>query len=175
MRSRVWTINYPIILRVIGWLLTVEGIFMLAPMVTCLIYSEPDWQAYLWPSLTCMAVGTLMASCIHPSSRDMGKREGFLLTALVWVVFSAFGMIPFMIQHNEPLCISDAFFEAMSGFTTTGADVINSVSHLSHGTLLWRAMMNWIGGMGIILFTLAVIPMLNHSGGMQLFNARLPE
>lgn len=173
MRSRVWTINYPIILRVIGWLLTVEGIFMLAPMVTCLIYSEPDWQAYLWPSLTCMAVGTLMASCIHPSSRDMGKREGFLLTALVWVVFSAFGMIPFMIQHNEPLCISDAFFEAMSGFTTTGADVINSVSHLSHGTLLWRAMMNWIGGMGIILFTLAVIPMLNHSGGMQLFNAEV--
>ncbi len=102
----------------------------------------------------------------------MGKRDGYLLTASVWIVFSIFGLIPFLFcQH--PLTLSDAFFEAMSGFTTTGASVLDSVSHMSHGIHLWRALMQWIGGMGIILFTLAVIPMLNHSGGMQMFNAEV--
>lgn len=102
----------------------------------------------------------------------MGKREGFLLTASVWVVFSVFGMIPFIIC-DTPLSVSDAFFEAMSGFTTTGASVLEDIEDMSHGIHIWRSLMQWIGGMGIILFTLAVLPMLNHSGGMQMFNAEV--
>ncbi|MDE5745345.1 MAG: TrkH family potassium uptake protein, partial [Paramuribaculum sp.] len=103
---------------------------------------------------------------------EMAKREGFLLTACVWVFFTIFGMLPFMLC-DSPLSLSDAFFEGMSGFTTTGASVLDSVEQLGHGMLLWRCLMQWIGGMGIILFTLAVLPMLNYSGGMQMFNAEV--
>jgi len=170
--AKATTVNFPVVIRVIGWLIAIEGLFMTAPLLTSLSYGEDDWLAFLWPMAACIILGSLMAGCIHPRRHDMGKREGFLLTALVWVVFSFFGMFPFIIcQH--PLSVSDAFFEAMSGFTTTGASVMDSISHLSHGILLWRSEMNWIGGMGIILFTLAVIPMLNHSGGIQLFNAEV--
>jgi trk system potassium uptake protein TrkH len=88
------------------------------------------------------------------------------------VFFSAFGMIPFMICKT-PISVSEAFFEAMSGFTTTGASVLQEIDNLSHAVHIWRSLMQWIGGMGIILFTLAVIPMLNSSGGMQMFNAEV--
>lgn len=168
-RSRV---NFPMLLRVTGWLMMIEAAFMLLPFATCLIYGERDYLAFLIALLATGVTGVSMTTFIHPKRTDMAKREGFLLTALIWVVFSFFGMIPFMLTET-PMTISDAFFEAMSGFTTTGATVLNTVEHLSHGLLLWRCLMQWIGGMGIILFTLAVIPMLNHSGGMQMFNAEV--
>jgi trk system potassium uptake protein TrkH len=88
------------------------------------------------------------------------------------VVFSLFGMMPFMLC-DTPLKLADAFFETISGFTTTGITVYPSVEHLSHGINMWRCLTQWLGGMGIILFTLAVLPMLNHSGGMQMFNAEV--
>lgn len=90
----------------------------------------------------------------------MGKREGFLLTSLTWVVFSFFGMLPFMFIPDG-LNAADAYFETMSGLTTTGSSTFSSVESLPKGILLWRAITHFIGGMGIILFTLAVIPMLN--------------
>lgn len=172
MLTRLRNINFAIVARFIGWLVIIEGIFMLAPLLTALAWNESDVRAFLWPAAGCLTVGSLMAFGIRPRSLEMGTREGFLLTAMVWVAFSTFGMIPFLLIDN-PLTVSEAFFEAMSGFTTTGASVIESVEGLSHGILLWRSEMNWIGGMGIILFTLAVLPMLNHSGGIQLFNAEV--
>ncbi|MBD5186036.1 MAG: TrkH family potassium uptake protein [Bacteroidales bacterium] len=172
MKRRTATINFPLVARIIGWLLMIEAVFLAVPLVTSLCYAEKVWKGFAIATGAAAACGALMTFCIHPRSRDMGKREGFLLTALVWVVFSVFGMIPFM-MCNEPLNFSEAYFEAMSGFTTTGASVIPSVTGLSHALLLWRGEMNWIGGMGIILFTLAVLPMLNHSGGMQMFNAEV--
>lgn len=171
MAKRVF-INFPILLRVIGWLLMIEGAFLAVPMVTCIVYGEEDWKAFAWSMAATLVAGAGMTFGLRPTSNSMGKREGFLLTALVWVFFSIFGMIPFMLME-VPLSVSDAFFEAMSGFTTTGATVLTSISHLSHGVIMWRSLMQWIGGMGIILFTLAVIPMLNHSGGMQMFNAEV--
>ncbi|WP_302574863.1 TrkH family potassium uptake protein [uncultured Duncaniella sp.] len=167
------TINFPVLLRIIGLLLIIESVFLLIPLTTCLIYGENDWRCFLIAFGVTAITGGAMAFTIHPSTPSMGKREGFLLTALVWVFFSAFGMLPFMFMENQPLSVSDAFFEAMSGFTTTGATIMKSISHLSHGAVIWRSVMQWIGGMGIILFTLAVIPMLNHSGGMQMFNAEV--
>ncbi len=160
------------VLRVIGWLLMIEGAFMVIPLVTCLIYDESDYLHFAIAIAVTILAGITMTFGIHPSRTEMGKREGFLLTALVWVFFSIFGMIPFVIGKCS-LSISDAFFEAMSGFTTTGASVIASVEACSHGIILWRCLMQWLGGMGIILFTLAVIPMLNYSGGMQMFNAEV--
>lgn len=165
-------VNVPIVLKVLGWLLMMEGVFMLAPMGVCMAYGESDWQAFALGAAVCVIVGLTATTLIHPHRRDMGKREGFLLTALIWVVFSAFSMIPFM-TCSTPISVSDAFFESMSGFTTTGATVMSGIEHLSHGVLFWRCMMQWLGGMGIILFTLAVIPMLNHSGGIQMFNAEV--
>ncbi len=165
-------INFPMLLRVMGWLLMIEGAFMLFPLVACLIYGERDFLAFTIASVTTVAIGASMTFFIKTERSDMAKREGFLLTALVWIVFSVFGMLPFIFS-STPLSISDAFFEAMSGFTTTGASVMSSVEHMSHGLHLWRCLMQWLGGMGIILFTLAVIPMLNHSGGMQMFNAEV--
>ena len=165
-------INLPMVARVIGWLMMIEGIFMSIPLVTCILYEETDWLAFAISIGVTFATGAAMTFCLHPRRTDMGKREGFLLTALVWVIFSFFGMLPFLLCSSA-VSFSDAFFEAMSGFTTTGATVMNTISEFSHGILLWRCLMQWIGGMGIILFTLAVIPMLNHSGGMQMFNAEV--
>ncbi len=166
-------VNLPVLLRVIGYLLLIESAFLLLPLGTALWYREADWTAFLIAAVITFASGAGMSFGIKPSSSSLGKREGFLLTASVWVVFSLFGMIPFMLMQPRPLGVCDAFFEAMSGFTTTGASIMESIDHLSHGILLWRSLMQWIGGMGIILFTLAVLPMLNSSGGMQMFNAEV--
>ncbi len=165
-------INFPMVARVIGWLLMIESMFMCAPLVACIIYGEEDSLGFALTIALTASIGGILNFCLHPTRTDMGKREGFLLTALVWVIFSIFGMIPFIFSHAH-LSVADAFFEAMSGFTTTGASVLNSIDPFSHGLLLWRCLMQWIGGMGIILFTLAVIPMLNHSGGVQMFNSEV--
>lgn len=165
-------VNIPMVMKVMGWLLMIEAIFMLLPLVTCIIYQEDDYKAFLITAIVTALSGASMTFGIRPTHNSMAKREGFLLTTLVWIVFSAFGMLPFLFCNN-PLSISDAFFETMSGFTTTGASVIPDIENMSHGINLWRCLTQWIGGMGIILFTLAVLPMLNHSGGMQMFNAEV--
>ncbi len=170
--NRYRNINILMLARVVGWLLMIESVFMLVPMACSLIYGEADWQAFAISASVTAMVGFLLNTCIRQHHTQMGKREGFLLTACVWVVFSLFGSVPFVIC-STPLTLSEAFFEAMSGFTTTGASVLPDIEHMSHGVHMWRALMQWIGGMGIIIFTLAVIPMLNYSGGMQMFNAEV--
>lgn len=166
-------INIPVVLRLMGWLLIIEATFMLIPMITGFIYGETHAVlSFLYSVLITAGVGSLMAFGIRPRYPDMHKREGLLLTAMVWVFFSFFGMIPFLFE-GVLSSVTDAFFESMSGFTTTGSTVIRDVESASHPILLWRSLMQWIGGMGIILFTLAVIPMLNHQGGIQLFNAEV--
>lgn len=172
MFKRLTRLNIAMLLRVIGWLLMIESAFLVVPLLTCLYYGESDWEAFAIALCITATVGVLMTFCIRPGRSDMGKREGFLLTASVWVFFSLCGMIPFMLGVS-PIGFTDAFFEAISAFTTTGASTYVSVDNLSHGLKLWRCLMEWLGGMGIILFTLAVIPMLNYSGGMQMFNAEV--
>ncbi len=165
-------INVRMLLRIMGWLLIVEAAFLVFPTLTCVAYGESDWLPFLLTACGTLATGLLLALRSRPTSDYMGKRDGFLLTSMVWIVFSFFGQMPFLFS-SHPIGLSDAFFEAMSGFTTTGASVLDSAEGLSHGVHIWRAMMQWIGGMGIILFTLAIIPMLNHAGGMQMFNAEV--
>lgn len=166
-------INYGQIVRVIGWLLIIEAAFMLIPLATSALTGFADFEAFSLAAGITLAAGLTATFCVRPSRTEMAKREGFLLTALIWVVFSAFGMLPFIFSEVEPLGVTDGFFEAMSGFTTTGASVMESISGSSDAATMWRCLMQWIGGMGIILFTLAVIPMLNSSGGMQMFNAEV--
>ena len=164
--------NMPMLVRVLGWLMLIEAIFMLLPLTVCLLYGESDWIAFAGGAGLTGLCGFLMARNARPHINHLGKRDGYLLTASVWVVFSIFGMVPFILSATH-VSITDAFFEAMSGFTTTGSTVIPQEVVLSHGMHVWRALMQWLGGLGIILFTIAVIPMLNHSGGLQMINAEM--
>lgn len=164
-------INYPMVVRVIGFLLLIEAAFMLTPAVTAMICGENGAMRAFGISTAITAAAGAVFCWIRPTHTDMGRREGFLLTASIWVVFSLFGMIPYMLAPTTRLDLSAAFFEAMSGFTTTGVSLVEHTDQLSRTINVWRCMSQWLGGMGIIIFTLAVIPMLNHSGGMQMFNA----
>lgn len=163
-------LNYRMLTQVMGLLVMIESIFMIVPCVISYCYGESDYRIFLAIFLITLASGTCLHRYARPTHRNMGKREGYLLTASVWVVFSIFGMLPFIFTP-APYNVAEAFTEAMSCFTTTGATIVPSSEIFSHGVNTWRAMMQWVGGMGIILFTLAVIPMFNHSGGMQMFNA----
>jgi len=166
-------INFPIVLRMQGWLLLIEAAFMLLPLGVSWLYDEPtSLRAFIYSTAITAGVGAAMAFGIRPRSTSMHKREGLMLTAIIWVFFSVFGMLPYLFSDTFNN-VTDAFFETMAGFTTTGSSVIRYVEEIPHGVLFWRAMTQWIGGMGIILFTLAVIPMLNQKGGIALFNAEV--
>ena len=172
-RKYTQAINFPIVMRVMGWLLMIEALFMAVPLVVSLVYGETVQVLNFAISLgITLLVGSAMNHYIKPKSKTMRTREGLLLTASVWVFFSMFGMLPFLFSGAIG-SITDGFFETMSGFTTTGASVIKDVESLPRGVLFWRSMMQWIGGMGIILFTLAVLPMLNYKGGVSLFNSEV--
>ncbi|MDE6377717.1 MAG: TrkH family potassium uptake protein, partial [Duncaniella sp.] len=135
------TVNFPVMLRLIGLLLLIESVFLLIPLGTSLWYGEREWRSFLFTFLLSAGCGASMAFLIHPHSLSMGKREGFLLTASVWVVFSLFGMLPFILLREGALSVSDAFFEAMSGFTTTGASPMLPIAHLPPGIIIWRSTM----------------------------------
>ncbi|MDE6304076.1 MAG: TrkH family potassium uptake protein [Paramuribaculum sp.] len=166
-------LNIRMLVKVIGWLLLIEAAFMFIPLAACFIWEQGrDSVAFMWAIAITALCGCGATFLSRPMRTDMRKRESYILTALVWVVFSAFAMIPFMLC-STPFSLCDAYFEAMSGFTTTGATALGSINSLSHGILMWRCLMQWLGGMGIILFTLAILPALNHSGGMMMFNAEV--
>ena len=165
-------LNLPMLLRIVGFLLLVESAFMLIPLITTIVYEEHDFWAFLITFAVTLVAGLLLTMVVRPSRSDMGKREGILLTAFTWLSFTIFGMVPYLLS-STPQSFNNAFFETISGFTTTGATVLPTVENLSHGILIWRSLTQWIGGMGIILFTIALLPMLNYSGGIQMFNAEV--
>ena len=158
------------VFKVLGQLLLVEAAFMTLPLAVCLFNGEHDWLAFAATIAVTLAVGATTTFGIKPRSALLHRHDGLLLASLAWVMFSLFGMLPFMLC-DTPLTASEAFFEAMSGFTTTGATVIRDVEVCSHGILVWRALTQWIGGLGIILFTLTFIPSLNNSGSLMMFHA----
>lgn len=165
--------NYLLVLRLLGNLLLLEGVLLLVPCAVSAVFGETDWQAFLIAStVTIFCGGILSLAGLKARSQALFRREGYLLTSVAWVFFSAFGMIPFLLSAN-PLSVPDAFFETMSGFTTTGATVITDVEAQSHGILFWRALTQWMGGLGIVLFMLAVLPSLNQSGSLPMFNAEI--
>ena len=160
-------------MRVIGWLLMIEALFMAIPMGVSIYFGEMECaRSFFYALLITLFLGICTTKFIQPARMEMHRKEGFLLTTLVWVVFSFFGMLPFLFT-GVTTSVTDAFYETMAGFTTTGSTIFPNVEALPKGVLIWRSLMQWIGGMGIILFTLAVIPMLNKSGGVQLFNAEV--
>lgn len=159
------------LLRIIGWLLIIEAAIMAVPCIVGVCYGEGSTIRFLLCMAITAGVGFGLKS-LRPKNRDMGQREAILLTGLTWVILSLFGMLPFLLCRTH-FTVTDAFFETMSGFTTTGASVLDTLEGVPHSILIWRCIGQWIGGLGIILFTLAIVPMLNTSGGMMLFNAEV--
>lgn len=165
-------LNKQIIIRVLGMLLLLEGICMLTALPVALIYDEGDHLAILLSASVTIAAGIFSFLIGRKGDTSLGKREGYLIVTLSWIIFSLFGSLPFIISGAIP-SFTDAFFETMSGFTTTGASILNNVEAMPHGLLYWRSMTQWIGGMGIILLSLAILPVFKI-GSMQLLIAEVP-
>lgn len=163
-------VNFPKQLTLLGTLLIIESIFMSVPMLLCICLGESDWFSFLIAVAAAFIIGSLLRFGIRPANSNLGRKDGCMITCFVWIVYSLFGMLPFILGSPQ-LNVSEGFFEAMSGFTTTGATVIRDVESCSHGILLWRAITQWLGGLGIVLFTLTVIPSLNSSRGIFMFHA----
>ena len=155
--------NSSIIRFVLGYVLKMEAVLMLLPCIVAVLYREQTGFAYLLVAAVSMALGTLM-TIQQPKSHVFYLKEGCVATALSWIFFSFFGALPFWISGEIPSLI-DALFETVSGFTTTGSSILADVEALSHCALFWRSLTHWIGGMGVLVFLLADIPL---SGGSHI-------
>lgn len=165
--------NWKVIGKIIGILLLMNAAFML----TCISFSfmehDGDLQALLISAgITCAVGGLLTWLCKNRKSNELTKRDGYLIVTLGWLSMSLFGSLPFMISGAIPN-FTDAFFETISGFSTTGASILTDIESVHKGILFWRSLTQWIGGMGIIVLTVAILPILGI-GGMQLFVAEAP-
>ena len=161
--------NYRLVLRVMGSLALVESVVLLFVCLIPLIYGENDAIYFLISSAISLAfAGTALFFGRNPSA-SIGKREGSVIVTFTWIIFSLIGLLPFWMSGSIP-SFTDAFFETISGFTTTGASILNNIEELSHGMLFWRSLTHWIGGLGIIVISLAILPVFSTSG-TQLFAA----
>lgn len=163
--------NISIIRYMLGQVLRFEGFFLLLPCIVALIYQESSGFAFLGTALLCIMLGTLVTSK-KPHTTVFYLKEGCVTTALSWIVLSIFGALPFVISGEIP-SFTDALFETVSGFTTTGASIVSDVEALSHCTNFWRCFTHWIGGMGVLVFLLAIIP-LSGGSNMNLMRAESP-
>lgn len=149
--------NIRIVMYFLGWVLNIEAIFMLLPCTIALIYGETNGFYFLIIGVICGILGWLL-SHKKPANTIFYAREGFVSVAMSWIVLSFFGALPFYMSGEIPR-FEDALFEVISGFTTTGASILPDVEALSKCTLMWRSFTHWIGGMGVLVFILAVLPL----------------
>ena len=166
--------NYKKLGKILGKIMILESILMLAPLAVAIIYKEGmrNILSFVVPIIALAAIGYLL-QIPKPKRNTLYQKEGFALTALVWVVMTLFGAVPFVLNGDIPNYI-DACFEMMSGFTTTGSSVITDITAVSHSTLFWRSFSHWIGGMGILVFVLIFIPESNEGSSMHLLRAESP-
>ena len=153
--------NYGILIFILGWILKIEGGLLLLPAVVGFIYRESAGVWFLLTAAIAFIIGTVM-TIRNPKSRKVYAREGFVVVALAWLIMSLIGALPFTLSGDIPNYL-DAVFETVSGFTTTGASILPEVESLNHCSLFWRSFTHWIGGMGIFVFMLAVVPLLGGS------------
>lgn len=163
--------NISIIRYILGSVLKFEAALMLLPCLVAVIYRESSGFSFVITILLCLAFGFLL-SHRRPSSTVFYMKEGFLSVSLSWILLSIFGALPFLISGEIP-AVEDALFEAVSGFTTTGSSILTDVEALTHCILFWRSFTHWIGGMGILVFVLAIVP-LGDERSMHLMKAEAP-
>jgi trk system potassium uptake protein TrkH len=162
-------INFKTIARIIGVLLLLQTAMLLLCSGISLYYGEDDLHSF-WLSAAITAVaGSALSFVGRHGARQMSRRDGYVLVSVAWVAFSLFGMLPFLISGAIP-DVTDAFFETMSGFSSTGATILNNIESLPHGILFWRSMTQWVGGLGIVMFTIAILPIFGVNG-LQMFAA----
>ncbi|MEE8835667.1 MAG: TrkH family potassium uptake protein [Eubacteriales bacterium] len=163
--------NFPVIGWVLAWALKIEGFLMLIPCLIACIYQDRQGLIYLVLALIAIAVGQLL-SFRRPKNMEIYQKEGYVAVGLTWVLISAYGALPFVLTGEIPFYI-DALFETASGFTTTGSSILTDVEALCHTSLFWRSFTHWVGGMGVLVFMLMLIP---SSGGshMNLMKAESP-
>ena len=150
-------INFRFIVNIIGKLLLVESAFLVLCIVVALIYGENDLLAFIYSAVITLTAGSLMAFTVKVKDRVLAKKDGYFIVTSTWVIFTVFGCLPYLFGNTIP-SIVDAVFETMSGFTTTGSSIINNVEALPHATLFWRSLTQWMGGIGIIVLLLAILP-----------------
>ena len=143
------------------------AVMMLIPVFADLVVNHPDWEVFAVASGVTLFIGVSLSLTSRAGGASLTVRQAFILTTLSWVVLTAFASLPFAFSQLN-LSFTDAFFEAMSGITTTGSTIIIDLDIAPPGILLWRALLQWLGGIGIIVMALAVMPLL-RVGGMQLF------
>lgn len=148
--------NYRMVSYIIGQIVRVEGILMIPSLVVSVIYGESAFAAFLIPIVLSVAAGTLL-TIKKPSNPDIFAKEGFVTVGLSWIIMSLIGALPFVIDGCIPSFV-DAFFETVSGFTTTGASILTEVESLGRGILFWRSFTHFVGGMGVLVFVLAILP-----------------
>ena len=163
--------NWRLVFKTMGVLTMLEAVFMLAPTFTAWWYHEADFGAWIISSAITWLSCWWMIGAGRKAEKHVGEREGYVIVAAVWVVYSLFGMLPYWLSGTLP-SITDAWYETMAGFTTTGSTVFTDVAAQTHSILLWRALSQWIGGMGIIVLSVAILPMFGL-GGMQLYSAEV--
>ena len=165
------TFNTRMVFRTMGALLLIESVFMALALGVSLWYGEADSGVFLLSTIITLLAGVIGLLVGRRAESRMGEREGYVIVAMVWVVFSAFGLLPYYLSGQVP-SLTDAWFESMSGFTTTGATIIPDLEVITHGLLFWRSLTQWIGGMGIIVLSIAILPIFGLNG-MQLYAAEV--
>ena len=148
--------NYRMIVYIIGQIVRVVGILLLLPVICSMIYNDGSLMAFAIPIAISLVLGTL-CTLKKPADTNIFAREGFVTVGLSWIILSLIGALPFVISGAIPSFI-DAFFETVSGFTTTGASILTEIESLPRGVLFWRSFTHWIGGMGVLVFVLAILP-----------------
>lgn len=159
------------VLSILGKVLIIEALLMLVPALVSVIYNENNHWDFLYPVIGLLLLGGPL-NFLKGKENEMYAKEGFVTVAIAWIVMSLVGAVPFVLSGEIPNYI-DAFFETVSGFTTTGASILNDVEGLSKSVMFWRLFTHWIGGMGVLVFVLAIIPGYN-AGVMHVFRAESP-
>ena len=163
-------VNLRLIYKIIGSLLFLLGTLLLICTAISLYYKEDDMVAFLISAIFTFCGGLVLKYFGNDANNNLSRRDSYLLVTATWVIFSLFGMLPFIIS-GYITNITDAFFETMSGFSTTGATILDDVEWLPHATLYWRTQTQWIGGLGIVFFTIAILPSMVGSGSVKVFAA----
>tara|TARA_R110001583_G_scaffold7158_15_gene35773 strand:+ start:4535 stop:5986 length:1452 start_codon:yes stop_codon:yes gene_type:complete len=166
-------VQYKNIIRILGLLVALLSFTMLPPALVSMIYRDGGGVPFLLGFLWCLITGFVAWYPNRHQKTDLRAREGFLIVVLFWLVLASFSAIPLILLEQPSLSITDAFFESFSGLTTTGATILNHIEGLPHSVLWYRQQLQWLGGMGIIVLAVAVLPMLGI-GGMQLYRAETP-
>ena len=165
--------QYKNIIRILGLLVTLLSVTMLPPAFVSLIYRDGGGVSFLMGFILCLITGLLSWYPNRAEKGDLRAREGFLIVVLFWTVLASFSAIPLLLLEEPNLSLANAFFESFSGLTTTGATILTHIDELPHAVLYYRQQLQWLGGMGIIVLAVAVLPMLGI-GGMQLYRAETP-